>query len=121
MILKNKKAIVLKDVNTRLSIPTDGVIFKAPQDQQDSKQYYQDKIKELQESNRELIEAVKLVESKIVELKYLKEFRDMFAGHCIAHNVMKTVIQCTVTIRKGACNFHNTCNERKKWNRHFDI
>jgi hypothetical protein len=105
--MKPKKAIVLKDVNTKLSIPTDGIIFNPPLDQQESKQYYQDRIKLLQDK---LIRLQKLE----AQMGYLQEFRKLLSGYCINNNIQKTVIQCTVTRRKEDCTFKE-CNELKKW------
>lgn len=116
--MRKNKAIVLKDLNTRLSIPIDqNIVLSLPHFDKEKKVYYLDRIKELEDTNQKLKDALNSLSNKRDELKYLKEFRNIFTGHCIIHNVKKTVIQCTETIRKGNCNFYNECNERKKWNK----
>jgi hypothetical protein len=112
---KQKKAIVLKDLNTSLSIPFDGIIVKAPNDQIENKQYYQDRVKELLEANRKLKDALNSLSDRKDELKYLKEFRALFMGHCIKDNVRKTIIMCTNTIRREDCGYKEMCIVRKKW------
>lgn len=115
--MKKSKAIVLKDLKTRLSIPIDeSIIIKPPSDLIQNKKYFQDRIKELEESNRKYKDIINSLSGRRDELKYLQEFRNKFSAKCPAHLIRKTIIQCTESIRKGSCTFSEQCIERKRWN-----
>ena len=115
---KSKKAIVLKDLKTRLSIkPDSDIIIRLPESERDQKEYYLVTINTQKETIKKLKDVINSLSGKQDELKFLKYFRDMFSGRCIAFNVRKTIIQCTETIRKGNCNFKNTCTLRKKFDK----
>jgi demethoxyubiquinone hydroxylase (CLK1/Coq7/Cat5 family) len=114
---KKDSAIVLRDLDTRLVIPHDEpIIIKPTEDQIQNKKYYEDRIKELQESNRKYKDIINSLTGRQEELKYLRQFKRMLSGHCVTHMVTKTIIQCSETIIKGACTFDDQCIERKKWN-----
>jgi hypothetical protein len=113
---KKDSAIVLRDLETRIVIPHDEpIIIKPTEDQVQNKKYYEDRIKELLEANRKLKDALNSLADKRDELKYLREFRSLFMGHCVKDNVRKTIIMCTNTIKREDCGYKEMCIERKKW------
>ena len=115
---KSKKAIVLKDLKTRLAIkPDSDIIIRLPPSERDQKEYYLDTIKRQKETIQKYKDLYNSTIDKREELKYLQEFRDMFSGRCVSFNTRKTIIQCTETIRKGNCNFKDTCVLRKKFDK----
>jgi hypothetical protein len=97
--VKKTKAIMLKDLETRLSIPFDqDIIIRLPQQERDKKEYYLDHIASLKETNRKLKDIINKSSEQREQLKYLQEF-------------------CTESIRKDNCGFQDTCNERIKWDK----
>lgn len=115
---RKKKAIMLRDMKTRLAIkPDSDIIIRLPETERDQKEYYLDTIKRQKETIKKYKDLYNSTLDKRDELKYLKDFRDMFAGQCIAGNIRRTIIQCTEHIRKGRCNFKDSCILRKKWDK----
>lgn len=115
---KSKKAIVLKDLKTRLAIkPDSDIIIRLPESERDQKEYYLDTIKRQKETIKKYKDLINSLSGKQEELKYLKEFRNMFAGNCHAFNHRKTIIQCTETIKKGDCEYPKLCTLRKKFDK----
>ncbi len=115
---KSKKAIMLRDMETRLAIKPDAdIIIRLPESERDQKEYYLETIKRQLETIQKYKDLYNSTLDKRDELKYLKEFRDMFAGNCHAFNHRKTIIQCTETIRKGKCEYPELCTLRKKFDK----
>ena len=113
-----KKAIMLRDMKTKLAIkPDSDIIIRLPESERDQKEYYLDTIKAQKESIKKLKDVINSLSGKQEELKYLKEFRTMFVGNCHALNHRKTIIQCTETIRKGKCEYPKLCELRKKFDK----
>lgn len=84
-------------------------------DESDKKDYFKNRIKELQDTNLDLKKALNSLSERRDELKYLTEFRDLFSGHCISGNINKiTILQCTYRIKKGQCNMSDKCKTRLK-------
>jgi len=81
-------------------------------DERDKKDYFKTRIKELEEANRKLKDAINSLSDRRDEIKYLKQFREIFSGHCIAFNVKLTIIQCSDHIRKGKCKMQFLCKTR---------
>lgn len=78
----------------------------------EQKDYYLDRIKELKKSNINLKEALNSLSGRRDELKYLKEFREMFSGYCMKRNIKMTIIQCSNLIKKEGCSMKETCRPR---------
>ena len=87
---------------------TENIVIPLSPTAQEQKQYFKDRYDELEEIEK----ATKEIRN---ELRFLREFRSLLSGHCIIHNVKKTIIQCTVSINKGNCNFYKQCIERKRY------
>jgi len=81
-------------------------------DEGEQKDYYKDRIKELTKSNMKLKEALNSLSDRRDELKYLKEFRDMFLIYCMKTNVKLTILQCTSKILIEGCPMKDTCKPR---------
>jgi len=81
-------------------------------DEGDKKDYYLDRIKNLEKSNMNLKDALNSLSGRRDELKYLKEFREMFSGYCMKRNINMTLIQCSNLIKKEGCSMKETCRPR---------
>ena len=81
-------------------------------DEIDKKDYFKTRIRELEEANRKLKDAINSLSDRRDEIKYLKQFRDFFTGHCITFNVRLTILQCADKIRTGKCKMHFICKTR---------
>ena len=81
-------------------------------DEIDKKDYFKTRIKVLEENNLKLKKAINSLSDRRDEIKYLKQFREIFSGHCIAFNVKLTIIQCSDHIRKGKCKMQFLCKTR---------
>ena len=115
---KKSRAIILKDLSPNFIVdPTKDIIIRLPESERNQKEYYLDTIKVQKESIKKLKDVINSLSGKQDELKYLREFRNMFSGQCIAGNVRRTIIQCTEHIRKGRCKFKDSCTLRKKWDK----
>ena len=115
---RKKKAIMLRDLKSSFLVdPTKEIIIRLPESERDQKEYYLDTIKRQKETIKKYKDLINSLSGKQEELKYLKEFRDMFSGRCISFNQRKTIIQCTETIRKGNCNFKDSCTLRKQFDK----
>ena len=83
-------------------------------DERDKKDYFNTRIKELEDANRDLKKALNTLSDRRDEIKYLRQFRDLFSGLCISANVKLTIIQCTERVKKGRCNMPDKCKTRLK-------
>lgn len=81
-------------------------------DEDEQKDYYIDRIKELTKSNMKLKEALNSLSDRRDEIKYLKEFRDIFLMYCMKYNVKLTILQCTSKILLEGCPMKYTCKPR---------
>jgi len=96
-------------------------IMKDNEDLKSQLEYYEEMIKELQgelgnkdSSITSLKDALNSLSEKSKYIKSLTTFRNMFCVECIVHNTIKTIIQCTESIKSNQCTFHETCKERDK-------
>lgn len=109
---------MLRDLTDKFIVdPKQDIIIRLPPSERDQKEYYLDTIKRQKETIQKYKDLYNSTIDKRDELKYLQEFRDMFSGRCVSFNTRKTIIQCTETIRKGNCNFKDTCVLRKKFDK----
>ena len=107
---------MLRDLSDTFIVdPTKDIIIRLPKSQRDQKEYYLDTIKRQKETIQKYKALYNSTLDKRDELKYLKEFRDMFVGQCIAGNIKITIIQCTERIRNKRCAFDESCILRKKF------
>ena len=83
-------------------------------DESDKKEYFKTKIRELENANLDLKKALNSLSNRRDEIKFLKQFRELFSGHCIGANTKLTIIQCSERIKKGRCNIPNKCKTRLK-------
>ena len=81
-------------------------------DERDKKDYFETRIKELEDANKELKNALNSLSAKTDEIKYLRQFRDLFTGHCITFNVRLTLLQCADRLRTGKCKMKFLCKTR---------
>lgn len=87
----------------------------------EQKDYYKDRIKKLTKSNMNLKEALNSLSDRRDELKYLKEFRNMFSGYCMKRNTTLTIIQCLNVIKKEGCSMKDTCKPRIEILKRIDL
>jgi len=117
MSKKDKSLIIYNQPNKGISVHNkrDTLKIGLSIDESDKKDYFKNRIKELEETNRKLKEALNSLSERRDEIKYLTEFRDLFSGHCISGNINKiTILQCTYRIKKGQCNISDKCKTRLK-------
>lgn len=81
-------------------------------DESNKKEYLMNRIKELETANQKLKDALNSLSGRRDEIKYLKEFREMFSGYCMKRNVKMTIIQCSNLIKKEDCSMKETCKTR---------
>lgn len=81
-------------------------------DEIDKKDYFKTRIKELEKTNEDLKSALNSLSERRDEIKYLKQFREILSGHCIAFGVKLTIIQCSERIRKDKCKMQFICKTR---------
>ena len=101
-----KKGIKVHDKRDTISI---GLSL----DERDKKDYFETRIKELEEANRKIKDALNSLSGRREEVIYLKKFRDLFSGYCISANVKVTIIQCTERIKNDRCKKNDKCKTRK--------
>ena len=101
-----KKGIKVHDKRDTISI---GLSI----DERDKKDYFDTRIKELEEANRKLKDALNSLSGRRDEIKYLKKFRDLFSGYCVSANVKVTIIQCTERIKNDKCKKYENCKTRR--------
>jgi len=112
---KETKALALYHQPHRgLTSPKDRrvLIIGLSLDEIDKREYLLDEIKTLKANNQKLKDAINSLSGRKDELKYLKEFRDIFLMHCIKSNVRKTILQFTSTILLEGCAMKYTCKPR---------
>lgn len=113
--MKKTKALALYNQPHRgLTSPKDRrvLIIGLSPDEIDKREYLLDEIKTLKANNQKLKDAINSFSRKRDELKYLKEFRNMFIGRCEKNNIRMTILQCTGHIRNEGCNWKDVCKTR---------
>ena len=116
MSKKDKSLIIYNQPHKGLSIHSKRQVLKIglSNDEEDKKEYYLNRIKELEKANNKLKDAINSLSGRRDELKYLKEFRDIFILHCIKSNIRLTILQCTSMILREGCSMKDTCKPRKE-------
>ena len=111
---KNKSLILYNQPHKGLSVPTKRDFLKIGLsiDEEDKKEYSNQRIKEQDETIKKLKDVINSLSGKRDELKYLKEFRNMFLMHCIKSNIRLTIIQCSNHIKKEGCKMKDQCKPR---------
>ena len=111
---KDKSIIIYNQPHKGLSVHSKRHVLKIglSNDEEDKKEYYLNRIKELETANQNLKDAYNSLTGRREELKYLKEFRDIFLMHCMKSNIRKTILQCTSTILLDGCSMKDTCKPR---------
>lgn len=114
MSRKDKSLIIYNQPQKGIRVHTkrDTISIGLSVDERDKKEYFKTRIKELEDANRKLKDAYNSLSNRRDEIKYLKQFREIFSGHCIAFNVKLTIIQCSDHIRKGKCKMQFLCKTR---------
>ena len=112
--MSDKSIIVYSDPKKGIKVhdKRDAITIGLSIDESDKKEYFKIRIKELEEANRKLKDALNSLSGRRDEIKYLKQFRDLFSGHCIGANVKLTIIQCSERVIKGKCNMPDKCKTR---------
>jgi len=114
---KDKSLIIYNQPRKGITVHTKRDTFKIGLsiDELDKKDYFKNRIKELEDANKKLKDAINNLANRKEELMYLTDFRDMFSGYCISGNLNKiTILQCTNRIKKGHCDMSNKCRTRIK-------
>ncbi len=114
--MKDKKSLIIYTQPKKgITVHTkrDTISIGLSIDERDKKDYFQDRIKELEKNNLKLKDALNSLSGRRDEITYLKKFRDLFSGYCVSANVKVTIIQCTERIKHDRCKKYENCQTRK--------